>query len=228
MFSVHLMFCCCTLFFVAFPAPARADLIETKSILQNAYRGELRVHNAYAAFSKKAREDKYPNIAYLFSALACSEGIHARNFQKLLTDSGSAPETFVAPELPVGSTKANLCNASKWELEEIDSKYPDYIKRIKQENHVEALQSITYAWESEKQHRELLEQVQSGAGLFFGLLVKKIEATPVEYFVCRECGATTATLPAETCPICGKAVGEYVKVEAGNPSRISSREEQRR
>ncbi len=58
----------CTLAFLLFlPAPsARAAFPETLLILQKAYSGELRVHSAYAAFAKKAREEHYPNIAYLF------------------------------------------------------------------------------------------------------------------------------------------------------------------
>ncbi len=131
---------------------------------------------------------------------------------KILTDLDSKQHAPAVPEFKIAGTRENLSNASDWELEEIDSKYPQFIASIKPENHEEAIRSITYAWKSEQQHRELLTQIQSGTGMLFGWLAKKIEATRAEYYVCRVCGSTVAGLPENKCPFCGMAASEYVKI----------------
>jgi len=38
----------------------------------------------YIDYSRIAVKEKYPNIAYLFSALADSEKIHAENYKRML------------------------------------------------------------------------------------------------------------------------------------------------
>jgi rubrerythrin len=79
-------------------------------------------------------------------------------------------------------------------------------------NHVDAIQYITYAWESEKQHRELLKKIKSGTGIFFGFLTKRIEGNPYQYFVCHNCGSTLNEIPASACPICGGLPAKYKEV----------------
>jgi rubrerythrin len=99
------------------------------------------------------------------------------------------------------------------ELEEIDKKYPQFIEQITPENHAEAIQYITYAWEAEKQHRDLLKRIKSGTGIFFGLLTEKIEGSPSPYFVCQRCGSTLTELPPATCPICKGPAAEYKEIK---------------
>jgi len=52
----------------------------TIKILKKAYMLEIQAHLAYTKFSKKALEEDYPNIAYLFKSFAVAESIHGRNF----------------------------------------------------------------------------------------------------------------------------------------------------
>ena len=78
-------------------------------------------------------------------------------------------------KVEASGTKENLNRATKVELQEIDTEYPQSIKKIELEKHEGAIRNITYAWESEKQHRELIRKIQSCTGVFFGMLSKKIE-----------------------------------------------------
>jgi rubrerythrin len=163
---------------------------ETISALQTLYQDEVQAFYDYQAYAKKAASEKYPNIARLFITLATSESIHARNFKKVLSGIGVEAEEKSGFEPKVSSTRKNLKLATAVELEEIDNKYPQFIKQIAPENHSEAIQYITYAWEAEKQHRKLLKKIKSGTGIFFGLLTQKIEGSPSPYFVCQNCGST--------------------------------------
>ncbi|MGA2973709.1 MAG: hypothetical protein ABSF77_00190 [Spirochaetia bacterium] len=55
----------------------------------------------------------------------------------------------------------------------------------------------------------------AGSGLFFGVMVKRIEGTPVDYFVRDACGPTLVELPKNKCPICGGPVSRCQKVQPG-------------
>jgi rubrerythrin len=195
---------------------AQSKYPETISVLQTLYLDEIQAFNDYQAYAKKAASEKYPNIARLFITLSTSESIHARNFKKVLSNIGAEAEEVPGFEPKVSSTRKNLRLATAVELEEIDNKYPQFIKQITPENHAEAIQYITYAWESEKQHRELLKKIKSGTGIFFGLLTQKIEGSPSPYFVCQNCGSTLSEIPEATCPICGGPPAKYTEIKWKN------------
>lgn len=192
---------------------AESEYPETISVLQILYKDETQALHSYAAYAEKAKSDNYPNIAKLFVSFATSESIHARNFKEQLSALGVEVEKSPVPEVKVSSTKKNLKRATETELKEIDKRYPQFIERIKAENHTAAIQYITYAWESEKQHRDLIKRIKSGTGIFFGLLTKKIEEEPAQYFVCQNCGSTLTEIPKATCPICGQLASMYMKIE---------------
>jgi rubrerythrin len=192
---------------------AQSEQYETISVLQSLYWDEMQAMNNYQAYAKKAVSEKYPNIAKLFMTIAASESVHARNFKACLAKLGVTAETFPQQPVKVASTRKNLKFAIAVELEEIDRKYPQILEKIKSENHAEAIQYTKYAWESEKQHRELLKEMQSGTGIFFGLLTKRIEGNPSQYFVCQNCGSTLSEIPEVTCPICGGPAAKYKKIK---------------
>jgi rubrerythrin len=214
---------CISIFAVSlFSANAQLNCPETISVLQNAYRGEILAYRTYTAYAKKANSEDYPSIAQLFRALAASESIHARNFMKLLSELGAGMKESPKQEIEVSTTKKNLKHATQVELKEIDKSYPGFLERIKPEEHEASIQNIMYAWESEKQHRELIKQIQSGTGIFFGVLAKKIEGAPDHYFVCQQCGSTLVELPKDNCPICKGSVSQYKELERINHDREKS------
>jgi rubrerythrin len=191
---------------------AQSEYSETISVLQALHQDEMHAMCNYQAYAKKAVSQKYPNIGKLFLTLAASESVHARNFKSCLTNFGVAVEKIPQQPVKVQSTRKNLKFAIAVELEEIDRKYPQVLEQIKPDNHTAAIQYITYAWESEKQHRELLKKIQSGTGIFFGLLTKRIEGNPYQYFVCQNCGSTLTEIPASACPVCGGPSAKYNEI----------------
>ncbi len=194
---------------------AKSEFLETIAVLQAVHNREVQVNLAYLTYAQKAVSENYPNIAHLFGALAASEWIHARNFRQLLFDLGIEMKRYPEPEIRASTTKANLKNATRIEIEEIDRNYPQFIERIKSERYEPAIRDLTYAWESEKQHRKLIEKIRSGTGIFFGILARTIEKTPYRYFVCQACGFTiSSTSPPENpCPVCKSPVSHFKEIE---------------
>lgn len=186
---------------------------ETIQVLKLVHQGEVLANQRYLAFAKKAMREGHRNIAHLFTALAASEAIHAHNFKNILAGLGIKVEKTDTNEIQISSTRKNLKFASEVELAEIDTRYPNFLKRISQENHKEAFEKIAYAWEAEQQHRELIRKILSGTGIFFGVLTRKFRKATVRYFVCQNCGSTLTGLPDGTCPICGLPVETYREIK---------------
>ena len=140
-----------SIIFLVLPAVSvQSRYPETISVLQTLYQDEVQASKSYQAYAEKALSENYPNIAKLFNSIATSESIHARNFKKVLADIGAEPEAVPGFEPRVSSTRKNLKLATAVELEEIDKIYPQFVKQITAENHAQAIQFITYAWEAEK------------------------------------------------------------------------------
>lgn len=197
---------------VAFALFAEVRYPETIRALQAVYLDEARAQVRYAAFAEKAHEEGYPQIAYFFKALSVSEGIHARNAREVLDEIGSeAKKEQFEPE--VSTTRENLKFATSFEINIIQHVFPGFLEKITPEHHVGAIKALTNELATESQHLDLLKKIQKGTGAFFGMLAKKFEGTPVEYFVCHVCGATTIELPERVCPICKSNVAEYKLVK---------------
>jgi len=191
--------------------PAQTPPPETPAILSEICNDEYQAVRNYRAFAKKALEEDHPAVAHFFDALASSETIHARNFLQLLRKMNLSPEPLAA-EPKVQSTRKNLRFALDVELREIDTKYPGYIARLKRENQEEAVKVVTWSWESEKQHRDLIKQLEMGTGIFFGVLSSTLESRHVRWFICQVCGSTYVQMPEGVCPICLSDSSNYREV----------------
>jgi rubrerythrin len=192
----------------AAPDPAYPRTIEA---LQERYADEMQAHQKYGRYAQHALKEGYPNIAHLFRALAASEAVHARNFAVLLKTLGVTPVTSEF-SIKVSSTRRHLQQATDVEAEEIDTGYPAVLERIRPEGHQEAIEKITWAWQAEKQHRELIIKIRDAASIFFGLLVSRIEGDPSRYYVCQVCGSTLNEPPSDDCPICAHGTEHYLEV----------------
>jgi rubrerythrin len=196
------------------PRPAAAQAYpETIAALANALQRELEAHHRYLESAKKATAEGYEGIAYLFTAFAASEQIHARNFERIMTSLGGKPNTST-PSPALSDTKQNLITAAADELDTIDNLYPETLKRLKPENHAEAITYVGYALQSEKQHRDMIQRVQRYTASFFDRVVKTINELTAHYFVCQVCGSTLKTTPMGNCPICHSPSTNYRLIDA--------------
>jgi rubrerythrin len=191
---------------------AQSNYPTTTSILQTLYYDELQDHLTYMAYAQKALSENYPNIAYLFVTLASSEFIHAQNYRKVLSDLRVEVTELRKREIHVSSTKENLKNAAQAELQLVDQTYPNILEKLKPEKHETALQMTTYAFEGDRQQRDLIEKIRSGTGILFGVLVRKIEKAVIRFHICQKCGFPVSERPL-VCPISKSSGANFREVE---------------
>ncbi len=165
---------------------------ETEKNLLKAFEGESQANRKYLAFSKKADEQEFKQIAKLFRAAAQAETIHALNHLKTLGQ--------------IKDTKENLKAAIQGETHEFQEMYPKMIKQAEQDNNSKALTSFSYANQVEKIHAELynkaLQQIESG---------KDLQEKQIQ--VCTVCGNTFYGDVPDVCPICGAPQTKFKKIE---------------
>lgn len=160
----------------------------TEENLKEAFAGESQANRKYLAFSKKAEDEGFPQVAKLFRAAAEAETVHAHNHLRVMKG--------------IRSTKENVQEAISGETHEFHKMYPEMMNQAKAEKNDEALQTFHYANEVEKIHAALYTKALENLG--------KNEA--VDYYVCPFCGNTVEKAPPEKCPICGALGKKFVKI----------------
>ena len=163
-------------------------MTKSEQFLMEAFAGESQANRSYLAFSKKAEEEGYPQVAKLFRAAAEAETIHAHNHFRVMKG--------------IQSTKENLQAAIHGETHEFKKMYPEMMTEAKAEKNDEAFQTFHYANEVEKIHASLYTKAFESLG--------KNEA--VDYYVCPFCGNTVEKAPPEKCPICGAPGKKFIKI----------------
>jgi rubrerythrin len=178
---------------------------KTTEDLLAAFKGETTASAKYAAYSKKAEQEGYHQIALLFKAASTAEKIHATNHQSVLEDAGTkvAP---VTPEFTVKSTKENLQDAIKGETYEATTMYPEFLKDAESAGNQLALISLNYAFKTEKKHRVMYENALAA------LDKNAVKSLSVVYYVCATCGNTYDAAPPQRCGICMTGAEKFIKI----------------
>mgnify|MGYP000967519113 CR=1 FL=1 len=172
--------------------------------LKTAYNGESTASAKYAAFAQKAETEGFDTIAVMFRATSKSEAIHAGNHKRVLENLGVETGDPVIEHFEVLSTAENLASGIKGESYEIDEMYPGFIATAEKEEITDAIESFTYAIDTEKKHKAFyesaLELVKEGSEV----------SVPVKWFVCPVCGNTydEATL-TDDCEFCQTPKSAY-------------------
>ena len=183
----------------------------TIAVLNSAHKLELVAFEHYVEYSRKAVEEKYPNIAYLFAAFAVSEKTHAENYKRILASLSTVLEEPEF-EILISGTKANLISASEGELKKIKETYPDFLTNLEKESYDKAVINCMYSWKSHQQHKRKISEIQKYSKRFFGSVAKKIEGMKFDFHVCEICGSTTDEAPKAPCDICNYPVLHYHRV----------------
>ena len=162
----------------------------TKTIenMQSAYKGERTATAKYAAFSKKAEEEGYHNIALLYNAVSAAENIHSINHKAVIEDAG-ATVPIITPEYKVKTTKENLSEDINGEAYEAKKMYPDFLKTAETADNQIALLSLNYARKTELKHKFFFEQALGDINS------NSLNSLPAKYFVCPVCGNTYTDAP---------------------------------
>ncbi len=191
---------------------ANSSYPKTIEFLRIAHKREVRMYHQYLEFGRKAKADGYLGIAYLCAAFSTAELIHAQNFAKILTRLEVEIVPVNKPQITVSSTSDNLVKAVNDEMDDIDNFYPGMVKNVNPEGFQDAIKFATFAWESEKQHRDVLMKIQQWAPWFFEKVAKTIDEKTDQYFVCQICGSTMDETPPDKCPICQFSAEHYRKI----------------
>ena len=191
----------------------KANYFLTISALQQLYNSEIMVSNTYSELAQKALEERNYSLDCLLSALNKSGSVHARNFKYILNDLGVEMKNFPKPDIKISDRRENLEFSLALELSEIDTYYPELIKRIKPEGNESALKEITYVWKAEMQHRDLIKKMGSSLWPPIGKVVDNLKE-PHEYHVCQRCGSTVFKLPEKSCIICGSPVSIHKLIKS--------------
>lgn len=184
----------------------------TIAVLKLAYQSEKMAAEKYVGYSRRAAGEQFPNIAYLFSAMAASEYIHAENYKRILhflNASVEEPDSRIAP----ADTKSNIINAADSELTKIKQTYPDFQSKLKTELHEQAIVACMYSWKSHKQHQAQIIKIKKYSKLFFGPVAREIETSKFDFHVCQNCGSTMDEAPRAKCEICNQPANTYRQVK---------------
>ena len=185
----------------------------TIAAMQSARETETDVYYHYTEFGRRAVQEGYRGIAYLFAAFAASEQVHAANFGKILTRLNVELLPIAKPAVSAGTTRENLMRAADSEMSSIEAFYPKLLEQLRPEGHEEAITLVRYAWASEKQHRDKIGQIQRWTGSFFETVARTIDQKTGRYFICQICGSTVNAVPASACPVCKFPPAHYRGIE---------------
>lgn len=152
--------------------------------LKTAFNGESTASAKYAAFAQKAEAEGFDTVAVMFRATSKAEAVHAANHNRVLESLGVKTGEPVIEHFEVLTTAENIAAGIKGESYEIDEMYPGFIATAEKEAVTDAVETFTYAIDTEKKHKEFyesaLESVKDGSEL----------TVPVKWYVCPVCGNT--------------------------------------
>lgn len=172
---------------------------KTEANLMAAFAGESQARNKYTFFEKKARDDKFIEIADIFKETAENERAHAELWYKIISEG-------------IGETFENLASARDGERYEWEVMYPNFAKEAREEGFDEIAGLFEMVAAIEKQHDERYEKyrklIEEGR-----LFIKDGEV----WWQCINCGHTARLKDApDFCPVCGQPQGYFKETTKGN------------
>ena len=181
-----------------------ANAKTTENMLE-AYKGETTASAKYAAYSKKAEQEGYHQIALLFKAASTAENIHANNHKAVLQESGvSVP--VIKPEFTVKTTKENLQDAIAGESYEVTTMYPEFLTAANTADNQLVMISLNYAYKTEKKHKVFYEAALAA------LQNNTAKSLSAVFYICPTCGNTYETKAAARCGISMTSGEKFIKI----------------
>jgi rubrerythrin len=153
----------------------------TRENAMEAFAGESQANRKYSAFSEKAAEEGFRNIATLYKAASEAEAIHAKKLLKVLA--------------AVENTQKNLGTSIEGETQEFTSMYPAFVKQAEAEKRTDAVLAFTYAMKAEQVHATLYKKALDALKAGHDIGREKI-------FLCPVCGNIEIGKAPDKCPIC--------------------------
>jgi rubrerythrin len=186
---------------------------ETIKNLKAAITGETNASAKYKAFSEKAAEEGYPNIAKMFDAASEAEGFHIKNHNAVLVKLGEQEFLPAADVIEVSSTVDNLQVAIDGETYEFTEMYPGFIATAVTEKCSDAETTFSWANKAEMTHAKLYSEALE---LLKASITDETQASDAsvatEWSVCKNCGNLFNTIEeVEVCPLCAAKSATFLK-----------------
>jgi rubrerythrin len=143
--------------------------------------GESQANRKYLAFSEKAAEEGFKNVAVLYKAASEAEAIHAKKLLKVLA--------MIEP------TAKNLEASIAGETHEFTTMYPEFVKAAEAEKRSDAVLAFTHAMKAEEVHAGLYKKALAAIKAGNDLGREKV-------FLCPVCGNIEIGKAPDQCPIC--------------------------
>ncbi len=178
---------------------------ETIENLQEAFKGETTASAKYAAYSKKAEQEGYHQIALLFKAASTAEKIHANNHKAVLQESG-VNTPVIKPAFSVKTTKENLQDAITGESYEATTMYPQFMNTANKADNQLAMITFNYAYKTEKKHKALYESALTA------LQNNAVNSLATVFYICPTCGNTYETKAPSRCGISMTSGEKFIKI----------------
>jgi len=158
---------------------------------KEAFAGESQANRKYQAFSEKAAEEGFKNIATLYKAASEAEAIHAKKLLKVLT--------------AIDTTAKNLEASIEGETYEYTTMYPEFVKAAEAEKRTDAVLAFTYAMKAEEVHAGLYKKALAAIKAGSDLSREKV-------FLCPICGNIELGKAPDKCPICGVFARQFREI----------------
>jgi rubrerythrin len=163
----------------------------TQEDAMEAYAGESQANRKYQAFSDKAAEEGFKNIATLFKAASEAEAIHAKKLLKVLG--------------AIATTRQNLEKSIEGETHEYTTMYPAFIKHAEAEKRTDAVLVFTYAVKAEEVHAGLYKKALDALKAGHDIGREKI-------YLCPVCGNIEIGTVPDRCPICAVFAKQFKEI----------------
>jgi len=165
---------------------------KTKGNLEKAFAGESQANRRYLAYSHKADDEGFPEVARVLRAIGEAETIHALNHLKVMG--------------MVDSTKSNLTKAIEDEDYEVKEMYPEFVEQADKEDSNRAKKTFSHALAVEKEHGKILREARKMVDQGKDLKTKNL-------MVCPGCGFTMFGKIPNVCPVCGATKDKFEEIE---------------
>jgi len=164
---------------------------KTKKNIYKSFIGEAKAYFRLLAYAEKADEEKVPQIALLFRAIAEAERVHATRQLNLVKD------------MIVKDTDTNLEKSFQREKSISENEYPKFLKEAEDEDEKAAALVFSHARDAESFHAKLYERA------IYHVIKDIVKA----YHVCQVCGYVTDKKLPVNCPICGAPKEKFKSIE---------------
>ena len=190
-------------------ATASAPYPETRQILVELVIAGHSAVRHYRQSAHQAWRENLPHMADLFKAMAVSQLVMTRNFERFLTELDGSVSACALSGIQRSTTRQNLIRAIQNEMHETDELYPRALERIRAEGHPAVMAALRQAIQAQALHRRDMRDIHRGARHFYGLLKREVRRRATTYYICQQSGAMLLNALPDVCPVRGASTASY-------------------